>query len=76
MTLGLVQASRAKTWTNLSANNIWETQGESEAKPFISHPANPAQANLSVQLDRAGLVQFWEKQHAAIDATPGYKRRE
>jgi thioredoxin-like negative regulator of GroEL len=60
---------RAETWTNLSANNIWEiTQGESEAKPFNPHPANPALANPSVQLDKAGLVQFWEKQHAAMDA--------
>jgi len=37
-------------------------------KPFTPHRANPAQANPSVQLDRAGLVQFWEKQHAAMDA--------
>lgn len=60
---------RAETWTNLSANNIWEiTQGEPEVKPFTPHPPNPAQANPSVQLDRAGLVQFWEKQHAAMDA--------
>lgn len=60
---------RAETWTNLSANNIWEiTQGEPEAKPFTPHPVDPAQTNPSVQLDRAGLVQFWEKQHAAMDA--------
>lgn len=60
---------RAETWTNLAANNIWEiTQGESEAKSFTPHPANLARANPSVQLDRAGLVQFWEKQHAAMDA--------
>jgi tetratricopeptide (TPR) repeat protein len=60
---------RAEIWTNLSANNIWEiTQGESEAKPFTPHPGNPAQANPSVQLDKAGLVQFWDKQHAAMDA--------
>jgi thioredoxin-like negative regulator of GroEL len=60
---------RAETWTNLAANNIWEiTQGEPEAKPFTPHPANLARANPSVQLDRAGLVQFWEKQHAAMDA--------
>ncbi|MBS1851418.1 MAG: VCBS repeat-containing protein [Acidobacteria bacterium] len=60
---------RAETWRDLAANNIWEiTQGESEAKPFTAHPANLAQANPTVQLDRAGLVQFWEKQHAAMDA--------
>ena len=58
-----------ETWKNLAANNMWEiTQGESEAKPFTPHATKPAQANPSVQLDRAGLVQFWEKQHAAMDA--------
>jgi len=60
---------RAETWANLAANNVWEiTQGEPEAKPFTSHPAALDQANPSVQLDRAGLAQFWEKQHAAMDA--------
>ncbi|HEX9110624.1 MAG TPA: FG-GAP-like repeat-containing protein [Terriglobales bacterium] len=60
---------RAETWTNLAANSIWEiTQGEPEAKPFTPHPANLTQANSSVPLDRAGLVQFWDKQHAAMDA--------
>jgi len=60
---------RAETWTNLAANNLWEiTQGESEAKPFVSRPKDMAQAKPSVQLDRAGLVRFWEKQHAAMDA--------
>jgi thioredoxin-like negative regulator of GroEL len=60
---------RAETWTNLAANNIWEiTQGEREAKPFTPHAANLIQAASSARLDRAGLVQFWEKQHAAMDA--------
>jgi len=60
---------RAETWTNLSANIIWEiTQGESEAKPFTRRPANLPSADASAQLDKAGLVQFWEKQHAAMDA--------
>jgi len=60
---------RAESWTSLATNNIWEiTQGEPEAKPFAPHPANLTQANASAQLDRAGLVQFWEKQHAAMDA--------
>jgi tetratricopeptide (TPR) repeat protein len=60
---------RAETWTNLAANNIWEiTQGEREAKPFTPHAANLTPATPSVQLDKARLVQFWEKQHAAMDA--------
>jgi enediyne biosynthesis protein E4 len=59
---------RAETWTNIAANNIWEiTQGEREAKPFAPHAAGVNQA-APVKLDRAGLVQFWEKQHAAMDA--------
>jgi tetratricopeptide (TPR) repeat protein len=60
---------RAETWTNIAANNIWEiTQGEREAKPFAPHAAGVNQASAPVKLDRAGLVRFWEKQHAAMDA--------
>jgi tetratricopeptide (TPR) repeat protein len=60
---------RAETWTNLPVNQIWEiTQGEREAKPFTPHAAGVNQASAPVKLDRAGLVQFWEKQHAAMDA--------
>ena len=60
---------RAETWTNLAANNIWEiTQGEAEARPFTPHAAGVNQARAPVKLDRVGLVQFWEMQHAAMDA--------
>jgi tetratricopeptide (TPR) repeat protein len=60
---------RTETWTNIAANQIWEiTQGELEVKPFRPHAADLVQANSSVQLDKTGLVQFWEKQHAAMDA--------
>ena len=60
---------RAETWTNLAANNIWEiTQDEREAKLFTPHAAGVNQASVPVKLDRAGLVQFWQKQHAAMDA--------
>ena len=60
---------RAETWTNLAANQIWDiTQGEPDAKPFTPHATNPAYARPSAQPNRAGLVQFWEKQHAAMDA--------
>ncbi len=58
-----------ETWTNLAANTIWEiTQGEREAKPFASNPASVTSASAPVQLDKAALVQFWDKQHAAMDA--------
>jgi tetratricopeptide (TPR) repeat protein len=60
---------RTETWTSLAANQIWEiTQGRPEAKPFTPHAANLIQAGPMVQLDKAGLVQFWDKQHAAMDA--------
>jgi enediyne biosynthesis protein E4 len=59
---------RRETWTSLAANQIWDiTQGEQEAKPFAPHAADLSQANSSVQLDKARLVQFWDKQHAAMD---------
>jgi tetratricopeptide (TPR) repeat protein len=60
---------RAETWTNLAANHIWEiTQGEREAKPFSPGVSNLNHAVAAVQLDKAELVRFWEKQHAAMDA--------
>lgn len=63
------QRGRVETWTNLAANQIWEiTQGERDAKPFTPHAANVNQASTPVQLDKAALVRFWEKQHAAMDA--------
>lgn len=59
----------AETWTNLAANHIWEiTQGEREAKLFDPNPASVSPAGTPVQLDKAALVQFWDKQHAAMDA--------
>jgi enediyne biosynthesis protein E4 len=59
----------AETWTNLAANHIWEiTQGEREAKSFSPGTANGNHAVAAVQLDKAGLVRFWDKQHAAMDA--------
>jgi tetratricopeptide (TPR) repeat protein len=50
---------RTESWENLASNRIWEiTEGEREARLF-----SPAR-----QLDQAELAQFWEKQHAAMDA--------
>jgi len=58
-----------ETWTNLGANQIWDiTQGQREAKPFVGHAEVVATSAPPAQLDRAGLVRFWEKQHAAMDA--------
>jgi enediyne biosynthesis protein E4 len=58
-----------ETWTNLPANQIWEiTQGERDAKPFTPHAAAIHQGSAPIQLDKATLLQFWEKQHAAMDA--------
>ena len=57
-----------ETLTNLGANQIWDiAQGEREAKPFAGH-ADVATSAPPSHLDRAGLVRFWEKQHAAMDA--------
>lgn len=62
-------SGRAETWTNLAANDIWEiTQGEPEARPFTLNAAGLDQASAPVKLDRVGLMHFWEKQHAAMDA--------
>jgi tetratricopeptide (TPR) repeat protein len=60
---------RNETWPNLPANQIWDiTQGAREAKPFVPHTANITQASAAAHLDKATLVHFWEKQHAAMDA--------
>src|SRR5215471_11591980 len=60
---------QSETWTNLGANQVWDiTQGDREAKPFVAqHDVVPASAS-PVQRDRAGLIRFWDKQHAAMDA--------
>jgi len=60
---------QSETWTNLGTNEIWDiTQGEREVKLFIPHHDVIAASALPAQLDRAGLVRFWDKQHAAMDA--------
>jgi len=65
---------KKETWTDLPANQIWDiTQGAPQARPFTppgSPNATPA-ANATpatVTLGKAQLVQFWAKQHAAMDA--------
>jgi enediyne biosynthesis protein E4 len=60
---------RPETWRNLAANQIWDiTQAESQAKSYASRSAAATQASGSVPLDKAALLQFWDKQHAAMDA--------
>jgi tetratricopeptide (TPR) repeat protein len=58
-----------ETWMNLAANSIWEiTQGEREAKLFAPNSGSVTHTGAAAQLDKAGLVRFWDKQHAAMDA--------
>lgn len=58
-----------ETWTNLGANRIWDiTQGEPEARLFSLRPAAAAQPHAAPPLDKAALLQFWQDQHAAMDA--------
>ena len=58
-----------EAWTDLAANQIWEiTQGEPEAKPFAPRALAAGKSSVPVPLDKAGLAQFWSKQHAAMDA--------
>ncbi len=67
---------RKETWTDLAVNQIWDiTQGDPLAKPFTPPGSQNAlqAANLTpppaaATLDKAQLVQFWGKQHAAMDA--------
>ena len=42
--------------------------GEREAKPFIPHAARVNHGSAPIQIDKTSLVQFWDKQHAAMDA--------
>ena len=61
---------RTEAWTNLEANHIWDiTQGEPEARIFTMLPAGASQAVAAAsQTDKGGIVQFWNEQHAAMDA--------
>jgi tetratricopeptide (TPR) repeat protein len=60
----------AETLTNLAANQIWDlTQGEPEAKAFNPQAATAkVPSKAAIQTEPAGLVQFWAKEHAAMDA--------
>ena len=63
---------RKETWSNLAVNQIWDIfQGDSQARPFVPQGSSNATqgANVTISaLDKTRLVQFWIKQHAAMDA--------
>lgn len=57
-----------ETWTNLAANHIWDiTEGQGEAKVFEPRGRQSAPVPAG-PVDKAALVHFWEKEHAAMDA--------
>ncbi|HEX6906835.1 MAG TPA: FG-GAP-like repeat-containing protein [Terriglobales bacterium] len=59
----------AETWTDLPANHIWEiTQGDPQARLFAPHEGSASQLAAAVPGDKAAFLQFWQKQHAAMDA--------
>jgi tetratricopeptide (TPR) repeat protein len=59
-----------ETWTHVAANRIWDvTQGQAEVKPFILASTPVTSASLGpTPAGKSATVQFWEKQHAAMDA--------
>ena len=60
---------RTEMWTNLATNQIWDiTEGEREAQPFVPQARDRAELRVPTPLDKAGLLRFWDKQHAAMDA--------
>ena len=60
----------AETWTHVAANQIWDiTQGQPELKPFAPGLTASAIAGAPAAADtKSATVQFWAKQHAAMDA--------
>jgi hypothetical protein len=60
---------KPEVWKDLEANQIWDiTQGETEAKPFSPAVDINNKTIATPHLDNTALAQFWEKQHAAMDA--------
>jgi len=60
----------SETWSNLEANHIWDiTQGEADAKQYIPPTTGSAGINPTAgQMDKSGVVLFWDKEHAAMNA--------
>lgn len=60
---------KVETWRSLGVNQIWQlTQGQPEPQPFAPQSIPNEPVNTTAQLDKATLVEFWNKQHAAMDA--------
>jgi tetratricopeptide (TPR) repeat protein len=69
---------RKETWTNIGVNQIWDIfQGAPQPTPFSPQAQTQVPVTTSLPatvshqvtvLDKAVLVQFWKKQHAAMDA--------
>lgn len=58
-----------ETWTNIAPNHFYDvTQGDLQVKPFTGHGNEVPAPTVPAPLDRAMLLRFWEKQHAAMDA--------
>ena len=64
------QRGRSETWTNVAANQFWDvTQGQGELKAFVPGSVGSNANSMPVASDsRSATVQFWSKQHAAMDA--------
>ncbi len=64
------QRGRVESWSNVAANQLWDvTQGQVELKPFVpGSMAIAASATAGTPDSRSTAVQFWAKQHAAMDA--------
>src|SRR5215469_5782706 len=60
----------SETWTHIATNRIWDiTQGEAQAKPFGTGVRAPGPSTSAKNEDPKSItVQFWRKQHAAMDA--------
>ena len=67
--------SKAETWSNIEANRVWDVnEGDSELRPFrttgnavpTAGAAVPASAVKTPS--KAEIVQFWDKERAAMDA--------
>jgi enediyne biosynthesis protein E4 len=60
----------AETFTHVAANQVWDvTQGQPELKPFAPGLTASGMAGAPASADtKSTTVQFWSKQHAAMDA--------
>ena len=66
---------KAESWSNIEANRAWDVnEGDSELHPFRATGNDAAAAGAAAPASaakppgRAEVVQFWDKQRAALDA--------